>query len=583
MASSNDAFPRGAATVGALACFASAAWLYRRYASDDASNARSEERKAVAAILRLAEEHGLDVRGGQVRRSSSRFCLGVEHGDYNGTELFGVGTDRFIWIAFKRNGTDRVRIASTNFPGDGLIDFALSDGAAAFPPPRSPAMRDTWARFPWGVVHVLRQRGFGAGLTRGFDAVVHGNIPGGGMSRSASLTLNLLLTTMQVNGLDPDDPSRSNAGLDADALAAADAACALARKAASSRTETERGAAAAVRAVAGREGDAALRTLQLAERAAKKSFEVVRMAQAVENDYVGSPCGMLDQIMIYYAFEGAGTRYSPATGRVEHVLLGAAAEARGFALVALDTGTDRPGLEKSTYVVRRRECDALARLLAAHPSLVGLGMKTLADVDTDEKAEAVRAALLGTKILEPLEPLEPSAPSAAAPQDAAAEDLSASATLGVRSVEEADERARMLRRLGYIRAAKGRFAAMLRAWREGDLAEVGRLFRADGIGLRDDYDISGPHLETMCDVARTVEGVAGERMLGGGDRGAAGAIVVGPPYAPWGGAWGASRAVARLRRAVATAYPRAHPEYGDRWAVHELRLTDGIALLDGLV
>jgi hypothetical protein len=27
----------------------------------------------------------------QVRRSSSRFCLGVEHGDYNGTELFGVG------------------------------------------------------------------------------------------------------------------------------------------------------------------------------------------------------------------------------------------------------------------------------------------------------------------------------------------------------------------------------------------------------------------------------------------------------------------------------------------------------------
>ena len=26
----------------------------------------------------------------QVRRSSSRLCLGVEHGDYNGCELFGV-------------------------------------------------------------------------------------------------------------------------------------------------------------------------------------------------------------------------------------------------------------------------------------------------------------------------------------------------------------------------------------------------------------------------------------------------------------------------------------------------------------
>jgi len=47
----------------------------------------------------VAAEHGLDIVGGKVRRTSSRFCLGVEHGDYNGTELFGVGTDRFIWLA----------------------------------------------------------------------------------------------------------------------------------------------------------------------------------------------------------------------------------------------------------------------------------------------------------------------------------------------------------------------------------------------------------------------------------------------------------------------------------------------------
>ena len=44
-----------------------------------------------------AKQHGLDIAGGTIRRTSSRFCLGVEHGDYNGTELFGVGTDRFIW------------------------------------------------------------------------------------------------------------------------------------------------------------------------------------------------------------------------------------------------------------------------------------------------------------------------------------------------------------------------------------------------------------------------------------------------------------------------------------------------------
>ena len=66
---------------------------------------------------------------------------------------------------------------------------------------------------------------------------------------------------------------------------------------------------------------------------------------------------------------------------------------------------------------------------------------------------------------------------------------------------------------------------MLSAWKEGDITTVGKIFREDGFGLRDDYKISGPELESMCDIARTVPGVYGERMLGGGDKGAAGALV----------------------------------------------------------
>lgn len=57
------------------------------------------DKEMIAQLASAAKEHGLDVAGGKVRRTSSRFCLGVEHGDYNGTELFGVGTDRFIWLA----------------------------------------------------------------------------------------------------------------------------------------------------------------------------------------------------------------------------------------------------------------------------------------------------------------------------------------------------------------------------------------------------------------------------------------------------------------------------------------------------
>ena len=186
----------------------------------------SSDTEAFDCLKQLAQDQGLDIRGGKVRRTSSRFCLGVEHGDYNGTELFGVGTDRFIWMAYKANGTHRMRLFSGNFPKDGMVAFTLGE----VPSPQSPEIADTWARFPLGVNHVLDRAGYK--LTRGFDAVLYGNIPGGGMSRSASLTLNLILSLLDVNDL----------SLDAE-------------------------------------------------------MTLIDLAQAVENDYIGSPCGQLDQIM----------------------------------------------------------------------------------------------------------------------------------------------------------------------------------------------------------------------------------------------------------------------------------------------
>jgi galactokinase len=67
----------------------------------------------------------------------------------------------------------------------------------------------------------------------------------------------------------------------------------------------------------------------------------------------------------------------------------------------------------------------------------------------------------------------------------------------------------------------------------------------------------------MCDIARTVPGVFGERMLGGGDKGAAGAIV-------------RANSVERLKSAVETAYPRSHPDFGDKFAVHSCKMVDGV-------
>jgi galactokinase len=397
-------------------------------------------------LLRIATSAGLDMSGSKIRRTSSRFCLGVEHGDYNGTELFGVGTDRFLWLAYKPNNLGRLRMVSGNFPADGLVDIPLD----SVPEPGS--LSDSWARFPAGVVWTLKRNGHPVGT--GVDAVLYGNIPGGGMSRSASLTLNLLLTLSEVNSIP--------LGHD---------------------------------------------------------LATVDLAQAVENDYIGSPCGNLDQIMILFAKAGMGTHYSPADRSIRHVPLGTGAP--DFRIMTLDTGTVRPGLEKSTYRIRHAECLQLRDLCRE-----AFGFGSVGEIRTEEEFVRVRSRF-------------------------------------------GKDHPALMERLGYLFHAQQRFGDMLSSWERGDIARVGEVFRADGLGLRDEFRISGPELETMCDLVRTVPGVLGERMLGGGDKGASGALVL-------------AESEEDVRRAVTTGYPRSHPEYADRYAIHSCRMVDGITELPGL-
>ena len=105
-------------------------------------------------------------------------------------------------------------------------------------------------------------------------------------------------------------------------------------------------------------------------------FKIVEMAQAVENDFIGSPCGQLDQIMILFGKNGLGTHFDPKDRSIRYLPLGAGAD---FCLVSLDTGTDRPGLEKSTYKIRRAECERFVSLLKPKYNL-----SSLADVKDEE-------------------------------------------------------------------------------------------------------------------------------------------------------------------------------------------------------
>ena len=411
-------------------------------------SASSLDKEIVKKLKGLAQQNGLDISGAKVCRSSSRFCLGVEHGDYNGTELFGVATDRFIWMAYKPNGTNRIRLFSGNFPDDGIIEFKLGD----VPEPKSAAIAETWGRFPYGIEYILRREGYK--LKQGIDGVIYGNIPGGGMSRSASLSLNLILSLLNANGIEIED-----------------------------------------------------------------KMTVVDLAQSVENDYIGSPCGKLDQIMILFGREGTGTYYNPAKRSVDYVQLGSGAT--DFRIVVLDTGTVRPGLEKSTYKIRRAECEKLVSILQK----ANYDISCLADIKDEAMYEKIMA-------------------------------------------EFGESYPDLCDRLKYIFAAQNRFYKMLEAWKAGDIETVGQIFREDGTGLRDAYKISGAELETMCDIVRTVPGVLGERMLGGGDKGASGALV-------------RAESVEAVQQAVDIAYPRSHPEFADKYAVHICKVVEGIKVYEG--
>jgi galactokinase len=52
--------------------------------------------------------------------------------------------------------------------------------------------------------------------------------------------------------------------------------------------------------------------------------------------------------------------------------------------------------------------------------------------------------------------------------------------------------------------------------RNGNITKFGELMNGSHDSLRDDYEVTGPELDTMVEEARKIEGVIGSRMTGGG-------------------------------------------------------------------
>jgi len=56
----------------------------------------------------------------------------------------------------------------------------------------------------------------------------------------------------------------------------------------------------------------------------------------------------------------------------------------------------------------------------------------------------------------------------------------------------------------------------VKALKDGDIELFGKLMNASHVSLRDDYEVTGPELDTMAEEAWKIDGVIGSRMTGGG-------------------------------------------------------------------
>ena len=98
------------------------------------------------------------------------------------------------------------------------------------------------------------------------------------------------------------------------------------------------------------------------------------------------------------------------------------------------------------------------------------------------------------------------------------------------------------KRAGYVIAEDERVMETVALLEKGAIEQVGPLLWQSHAGLRDEYEVSCPELDTLVEIARQVPGVLGARMMGGGFGGCTINLV-------------RNEAVEQLRQAVDEQYP----------------------------
>ena len=205
-----------------------------------------------------------------------------------------------------------------------------------------------------------------------------------------------------------------------------------------------------------------LRALRARFALALDDVALAKAGRAAENDFVGAPVGIMDQMAASIGRDGEVLFLDTRTLAAERLPL-----PRTIDLVVIDSGVTHRHAG-GDYAARRRESFAAAARLGV-PFLRDAGIESL-------------------------------------PRLAAMDPL-------------------LARRARHVITENQRVLDAVAALRRGDVAAVGRLMNESHASMRDDYQTSTPEIDLLVDIARAYEPVFGARLTGGGFGGSIVAIV----------------------------------------------------------
>ena len=187
---------------------------------------------------------------------------------------------------------------------------------------------------------------------------------------------------------------------------------------------------------------------------------VVKLSRRTENEFVGVPCGIMDQFISALGRRDHALFLDCRDLTYRHVPLRASVK-----IVVSNSGVKR-ALAQSEYEVRLKQCrESVVKIAAA----TGRALKSLRDVQVSD-LDAVRGTM---------------------------DSL-------------------LWRRAHHVVSENQRTLEAVKVLEAGDLERFGELMNQSHESLRDDYEVSSKELDQLVELARRQPGVLGARMTGAG-------------------------------------------------------------------